>query len=330
MFACIVSSCLGQPKGDFLAMSFGNLIPHVRGRLYSGLSGTRILVHRFARWWRPEDYVRVVIYGSHSEDWMTALGPGAEAWAGVPGVYEVLQVAEGLAGSIPRETRHRTVVIPLMEPHIALCPAGYSRLIPTEQALRTLQDKGAFAAYARSCGLAALCPETYTGPGQAVYPCVLKRLDLNNCDGVRVVTSEEECRECLEQEPWRGRAYLLQEYVASDDDRCTHCVCVDGQIVWHCSYVYSPAPKNIQERYAQILQRVTEPASCMADFQALLAPLRFSGPCNIDYRIRAKGRVAVLEINPRLGGSLMRPVNRDDLKAALATIVQHARSGGAL
>lgn len=310
-------------------MSFANLIQSARGFLRAGISGTRALACRFVRWCRPEDYVRVVIYGLHSEDWMTALGPGSEAWRAVPGVYEVLQVAEGQAGSIPRETRHRTVVIPLMEPHIASCPAGYSRLIPTNQMLRTLQDKGAFAAYARSSGLVALCPETYAGPGQAVYPCVLKRLDLNNCDGVRLVTSEEQCRECLEQEPWRGHAYLLQEYVASDDDRCTHCVCVDGQIVWHCSYVYSPAPKNIQERYAQTLQRVTEPASRVADFQALLAPLRYSGPCNIDYRIRANGRVTVLEINPRLGGSLMRPANRDDLKSALATILKHARSSGA-
>ncbi len=256
---------------------------------------------------------------------MRALGPGADVWSHLPQVCEVLHVADGQAGTIPRHHRHRTVILPLMETHIVSCPDGFARLIPGSDSLQILQNKGAFAAYARARGLASLCPETYAGPDQAVYPCVLKRLDLNNCDGIRIVHSAGECRSCLEQDPWRGHDYLLQEYVASDADHCTHGIYVDGRMVWHCTYAYAPAPAGIQRRYGLNLQRITATAARLAEFEAFLAPLRFTGPVNIDYRIRADGRTAILEMNPRLGGSLMRPANASDLHAALSVLLAQAR-----
>lgn len=300
--------------GFFLWMAERNL---------SGRPARRIrrLFHR----WRPTDYVRVVIYGSHSEDWMRALGPGADVWSHLPQVCEVLHAADGQAGNIPREHRHRTVILPLMETHIATCHDGFACLIPDPESLRTLQDKGAFAAYAQARGLAALCPKTYAGPEQAVFPSVLKRLDLNNCDGIRMVNSVEECHACLQQDPWRGHDVLLQEYIAENTDHCMHGICVDGRILWHCTYAYAPAPAGIQRRYGLSLQRVTQTAARLAEFESFLAPLRFSGPINIDYRIRANGKTAILEMNPRLGGSLMRPANAADLRAALSVLLNQAR-----
>ena len=283
------------------------------------------LARRVARWWRPDDYTRVVVSGAHSDDWMRALGPGAAVWTEIPGVCDVRHATDSRDEVFRQPSRHRTVVLPLMENHIASCPAGFPALKPDETALHTLQNKGAFAAYAQARGLAASCPQTYATPGAAVFPCVLKRLDLNNCDGIRIVESETDYRACIAQEPWRGHAHLLQEYVADAEDRCTHCVCVDGRILWHCTYLYTAPPNGIQRRYGLTLERVPVTAARLAEFEAFLAPLRFSGPCNVDYVVRANGRTAILEINPRLGGSLMRPANRTDLLAALTVILQHAR-----
>ena len=63
--------------------------------------------------------VRVVIYGEHSPDWMTALAPGAPVWNGMTGVDEVLHVPDAPSAQIPKPARRgtRTVVIPLMEGH---------------------------------------------------------------------------------------------------------------------------------------------------------------------------------------------------------------------
>ncbi len=59
-------------------------------------------------------------------------------------------------------------------------------------------------------------------------------------------------------------------------------------------------------------------------FEHFLRPLRFNGPANIDFRRRADGSIVILEINPRFGGSLMRPEYVADLRAAVGAILAHA------
>jgi carbamoylphosphate synthase large subunit len=58
--------------------------------------------------------------------------------------------------------------------------------------------------------------------------------------------------------------------------------------------------------------------------QHLLAPLRYSGPCNIDYMLRPSGQPAVFEINPRFGGTLFLPENRQHLRQALRCLIETA------
>lgn len=253
---------------------------------------------------------------------MTALQPGATVWAQVPGVEEVFH-ADTIDAELPAPAANlRTVIIPLLEDHIASCPTAYKSLTPSKQALLILGNKAEFAAYARANGLAHLCPETYANPDTAVYPCMIKRVDLNCGVGVRLVHSKNELRACQEQEPWRGHSHLLQAYVGGDRQSATHCICKDGRIVWHCAYVYEPADSNTVCNRGRRIHRTTEPASRLAEFESFLAPLSYSGPCNVDYKISADDdRTMIMEINPRFGGSLMRPDNLSDLVAALSWIL---------
>ena len=66
------------------------------------------------------------------------------------------------------------------------------------------------------------------------------------------------------------------------------------------------------------------PQKFLSDFQRILAPLKFSGPCNIDYKLSAAGDVRILEINPRFGGSLFLPDVVARLKGSLSCIVDNA------
>ena len=59
-------------------------------------------------------------------------------------------------------------------------------------------------------------------------------------------------------------------------------------------------------------------------FERILRPLAFSGPANIDFRRRPDGSIAMLEINPRFGLSLLRPEHVVDLRAAVGAILAHA------
>jgi carbamoylphosphate synthase large subunit len=62
----------------------------------------------------------------------------------------------------------------------------------------------------------------------------------------------------------------------------------------------------------------------IASFERLLLPLGYDGPATVDYRRRPDGRLAVFEINPRFGGSLMRPAHEDDLVMSLRTVLDNA------
>jgi carbamoylphosphate synthase large subunit len=58
--------------------------------------------------------------------------------------------------------------------------------------------------------------------------------------------------------------------------------------------------------------------------ERLLTPLDYRGPVNVDYKIRPDGRVVILEVNCRLGGSLMRKENEQHLAKMLALLVRNA------
>ena len=70
--------------------------------------------------------------------------------------------------------------------------------------------------------------------------------------------------------------------------------------------------------------RIATPDAVLNQIEEVLRPLAFSGPCNIDYKLTADGRVQIFEVNPRLGGTLMLSSQAEHLRAALACIVAHA------
>jgi carbamoylphosphate synthase large subunit len=244
---------------------------------------------------------------------MTALDPSGEVWKHLPRHY----------WGAPKR-----IVLPLLEPHVASMPPDCWALIPDATALATFADKQAFARYAARQGLRAFVPKTLD-PAAPVFPLVLKRLNLNAGSGIAVVNSQAELDEHLTRAPWAGQKVMLQNLVPSRTDYVTHLVATGGHIVWHQTYVYDlDGPRVI--RGGKISQqppprRVATSAADLAVFERFLLPLSYDGPANIDYRRRRDGSLAIFEINPRLGGSLMRPENVRDLAGALTAISRHAK-----
>lgn len=72
------------------------------------------------------------------------------------------------------------------------------------------------------------------------------------------------------------------------------------------------------------MREVTPPQTAIDGIVQLLGPLAYSGPCNVDYKIPTPDRIAIFEINPRFGGSLMIDVNLPKLQEALRCIVEEA------
>ena len=71
-------------------------------------------------------------------------------------------------------------------------------------------------------------------------------------------------------------------------------------------------------------QATVTPDAVIRQSETVLSPLAYSGPCNVDYKLSADGRMQIFEINPRLGGTLMLPAQAEQLRAATACIIEHA------
>lgn len=270
--------------------------------------------------------ILVVIWGVHSADWMTALAQEAPVWKALPEVVAVLHRGPPAERVPRRHTRgRRTVVIPLMEAHIAQRPKHYAALVPTREALAILADKTRFANYVRARSLAHLCPTTYASIETATFPCVIKRLDLNTGEGVEVAATPVRAQELLANAPFAGHPFVLQERVSFETEYVVHCVCRRGRILWHAAYAYDFPEQQIRKAGAHCtIRRTTVPESLLGELESILLPLEYSGPCNVDFILDADGRLKIFEINPRLGGSLMRPENLPDLTACLAAIIATA------
>ncbi len=273
---------------------------------------------------RPD---RVIVYGRYQWRGVAAVAADAPVWQAMPGVAQV-EVAETTVALLRKGWRggRSSIAIPLRERALLWCPRLYWGLMPSRAALAICRNKAQFDRFVKAAGLADLAPRSYRSPAEAIFPCVLKRLNKNAGIGVAIVNSAAELAALLRIKPWRNRPVLLQELVPGSTDFATHCVCRSGRIIWHTTYQYELDPAlPVQTPHSiQVRRRAEASAAELAQMERFLVPLAYDGPASFDYRRRPDGGVIVFEINPRFGGTMMRPENSADLKAALAVLVANA------
>jgi carbamoylphosphate synthase large subunit len=275
--------------------------------------------------------IRIVVYGTFSSHWATALAPGAPVWRGMPEVGEVCiaQDEAAIRDVPPARDGVETVILPLTELNTLTRPRHYRALVPDERAIKLFANKATFSVYAKKYGLSHLCPQTYTSNAEVAFPCVVKRLLSHSGIGVAAAHSREELQTLLADWRWRGQHVTVQALLPGREEYVTHCVCKKGNILWHTSYAYMLAePDMIRSAPNTPSPRpVTPTARALAQIESFLAPLAYNGPCNVDYKLAPNGDIAVFEINPRFGGSLMRPENVDSLRQALTILIANAEAG---
>ncbi len=264
---------------------------------------------------------QVIIFGNHTPQWNAALSENAPAWQMVEASARILP---GLAASELDQVDEKTIVIPLMEKHIVICPTRFRSLFPPKETVNLLSDKRAFSQYLASQQLHHLAPTTYTFEN-IQFPCVVKRLNLNAGTGVEIAQDEATLSQILAKQPWTGHPVIIQEYIASEFDFVTHAVCRGGHFMWSCTYQLSIDPPAAIQRPSNTMARRKFEASIdtLRTLQSLVAPLKYDGPINFDYKLIKDG-LRIIEINPRLGGSLIIPENVDDLAGALGAICHHS------
>lgn len=269
---------------------------------------------------------RLVVYGPSRNSHAPALAPDSAIWTGVEGVGEVV-VAHSLIDLLQLgfAQGRQSIVLPMRERYLKNCPRLFWGLMPSRRAVAICHDKRRFAVFAREHGLGELIPKSFVS-ADGRFPVVIKRRRLANGSGVALVRSAEELAALRQRAPWAGHRLLVQETIEGSIDCVTHCVVRRGRMVWQSTYQYLIDAREGVQRPSTILgrRRCQLSRADQEQLERFLAALDYDGPAVFDYRRTADGRIKVLEINARFGGSLFRPENADDLGAALRALVAHA------
>lgn len=277
--------------------------------------------------------LQLAVYGTHSGDWMRALVPSAAVWSSIDLLGHVVHVPAGEADAKARlRPDLYPVFLPLMEGHTRALPAHAASLTPAPELIDLLENKDLFGVYLEELGLAAHAPRHFWSIDEVEYPCVFKPVGLNGGQGVAVISDEEELRAAIAGHVVDEGRYLLQSLTVGADEFVTHALLRDGKVIWDTTFLYllgGTAVVRTAVVTGDCAVRRAPTARAVLDLLDWIgADLGFSGPVNVDYKI-IDGKPIIFEINPRLGGSLMRPENADLLGEALRRIVHSAASSEA-
>ncbi|CAB4334845.1 MAG: hypothetical protein F2690_01610 [Actinobacteria bacterium] len=268
---------------------------------------------------------RVIIYGVHSQDWMDALHPDSALWDKVENADVVIN-SEALQNLLPfKSSEFRDVIIPLMETHIRETPSGYACLVPDSKSLDTLQNKQKFDELLGELSLSKYAPQRLDLTDSNVYPIVLKRIDLNGGVGIELIRSESDLMNAVTSNLWTGQNYILQEYIQDFNEFVWHAVYKDGIKIWDTTFKYiMESNEFIRTANSKFtIKRVSLDRHSFEVFDSILGRMNYSGPCNIDFKFQGSD-LKIFEINPRLGGSLMKKENHDLLAECLTEIINVA------
>ena len=174
---------------------------------------------------------------------------------------------------------------------IAGRPRRYAALVPTLGPLEILGNKRRFTEYVEEHALGHWCPTTYKSIEDALFPCVIKRTDLNGGHGVEVAASREEAGQLLESEPFAGHPCILQKEEPFTVEYVVHCVCRQGCLVWHTVYAFDFEKQHIRKAGSPqcTLRRATAPDGVLRDLEAFLLPLAYIGAVQCRLHVGFRG-----------------------------------------
>jgi hypothetical protein len=191
-------------------------------------------------------------------------------------------------------------------PHVAIQPSDYGRGAAqvfadcAPRALLILADKGRF--FRHMWSNPRFSPFVPRAPNcRACKSTHLVRKPVTGFAGAGV----EILPRCSSSRRRNGDdATVTMEYVEHDIMYVGHFLVRAGRILHHTCF-RAPSPPMTVKRGAITDYAVCDACPGLDIFAALFADLRYSGFACADFAVRPDGRVAIFEINPRLGGSLV-------------------------
>lgn len=252
----------------------------------------------------------LIFYGNHSDVWSYALVKIESKLNDVLKMSYGVKTIEDLRIGINsnRKFGAETLILPLGVEHaIELHSHNIRALMPNLQSLELFSNKKLFSEYVKEHNLIEYVPRTIDNETEFVLG-IAKPNNLSYGRGCEIIRSKEELKKFDEK-------YVIQEFMRSKFEYVTHIVASNGLIKLALTYCYEmKSDMEIKSglSYPKKTTKIKIGNEILDILQKFLIPVSYSGICNIDYKI-INDQVKVMEINPRLGGSLMEDIHRDDL-----------------
>lgn len=198
--------------------------------------------------------------------------------------------------------------------HVVQRPDLFTRVAaPTECCIKLLDNHVAFYRWAQENGLSKFLPGEVKS-----YPCIVK----DSCGGyggqsVRICSTAEEKDRALASSFHLGVEAVAQEMVPGTDEYVGHYLVKGGKVLEHgVRRVKLPtAYSKKQDPQAGTPVEVDD-----SPIVEIFHRLNYSGFACANFKLRDSGRIALFEINPRIGESLCFPANRPLLERMLARL----------
>ena len=209
-------------------------------------------------------------------------------------------------------------VMPLDETHIhQLYAAKINALMPKKDIVDIFSNKKLFAQYVNKHGLSRHVPITYTSPKNIDDLVIVKPNVCGGSCGIYLAKLKDIPSNIFS-------SHTVQQYIDSKTEYAGYFVSKNGVIV-RPSFAYCrtyPAVPYIKAHNdTTVAQKIDISSYYIDDIEKFIKPSAYTGTFCVDFKLNKSGTLIVLEINPRLGGSLSYSTNKNDAVNIISKLI---------
>lgn len=255
--------------------------------------------------------MKIIVYGIHSNEWNIALSNESQIWEklGTKDLIVRILTRDKLNDYINKSNEDKLIFIPLMEQHFYIIYSCrnylYELNFPSYEIFKSFHNKKSFENFTIENKLEKYVPKKYRHD-EPIFPLITKKSYNNSGVDSKIYHSMDEYLLDIHREN-----DVFQEYIIESSEYVSHLVVNRGRIIKELSFEYVFETefyiKGVKDSPKKFLNY--NPAEWVVDILSKFL-VNYHGVCNIDYKV-SRNNVYVMEINPRLGGSLMN--NLEDL-----------------
>lgn len=244
--------------------------------------------------------MNIIIVGTHSSDWNNALHEKSPLWS----LLDVKTVSNVTDIESLKTCKNEAFFIPMQEKHYIWLyeSLALQSHLPNQSIFKSFANKKLFESYVVNHNIQNYVPSIYTKDNYKL-PMVIKGSIGSSGNCVKICYDEEGYEE----------VEIMQEFIPGCSEFVTFLVVKEGNIIEELTYEHTfdfdAHIAGQDHKKTSKYHQSPEVVDILSKFMC-----EYHGVATIDYKIY-QGKVYVMEINPRLGGTLM--ANLDSLAIIL-------------